>query len=170
VTDHSSPQGEEPQESLRFQEAVTPKAPLPRLLAFSWQSKENARRLAKDPQAPEGLLSSLARHPDPVCQKLVAQNPNTPRRVLFELGARHPRQLLQNPVFSLLLLEDPDLLQKLPAKCARGLLAQREVPLLLLEYAARDPMPWMREAAARHPALPEDLRQRILRGFCPKDS
>lgn len=122
------------------QEATNNHALLPRLLAFCRQSKENARLFARDPQAPSELLACLAGHPDPVCRELVTQNPNTPTQVLFELGARHPKQLLQNPVFSLLLLEDPDILQKLPAKCARGLLRQKEAPPLLREYAARDPM------------------------------
>lgn len=147
------------QDVIQFRETMSTQAPLPRLLALCKASKENARCFARDSQAPPALLAFLAEHPDPICRELVAQNPNTPPKVLFELGARHPRQLLQNPVFSLLLLEDPDLLQKLPAKCARGLLRQREVPPLLLEYAARDGMPSVREAALRHPAYRAHLQQ-----------
>ena len=44
----------------------------------------------------------------------LATNPNTPTEVLLNLGAEFPEQLLDNPVFFLLLLENLNLVEQMP--------------------------------------------------------
>ena len=53
---------------------------------------------------PEVLRELASCGDQTVCQAVVS-NPNTPTDVLLALGAKFPGQLLENPVFSLLLLE-----------------------------------------------------------------
>lgn len=45
---------------------------------------------------------------------ILATNPNTPTEVLLNLGAEFPEQLLDNPVFFLLLLENLNLVEQMP--------------------------------------------------------
>jgi predicted component of type VI protein secretion system len=72
------------------------------------------RLVAANPASPGGLLEALSCCPDLLTQRAVARNPNTPRDTLFRLSVHHPEDFLDNPVFPLLLLEDPQLGQ-LPA-------------------------------------------------------
>lgn len=58
----------------------------------------------------------------------VAKNPNTPTNVLMELGADFPKQFLENPAFSLLQLENPNLPALMPSGTVQSLIKQEEVP------------------------------------------
>lgn len=51
-------------------------------------------------------LEQLAREPDVQVRKIVASNPNTPAEILLKLGEEFPDEVIENPMFSLLLLED----------------------------------------------------------------
>jgi hypothetical protein len=68
---------------------------------------------ANDPNTDPKVLGSLASHRDPKVRALVTSNPNTPTDVLFELGVAFPERLLNNPVFSLLSLENPHFIANL---------------------------------------------------------
>ncbi|MBD1864808.1 MULTISPECIES: hypothetical protein [Trichocoleus] len=49
-------------------------------------------------------------------------NPNVPVDVLFKLGEEFPKQILENPLWSLLLLENPNLFDTLPRPTANSIL------------------------------------------------
>ncbi|MDY7013862.1 MAG: hypothetical protein SVX43_09755 [Cyanobacteriota bacterium] len=75
---------------------------------------ERMRQLAQSSSASAKLLQKLSASQDRLVRQSVAANPNTPAKILFELGMEFPEQLLDNPVFSLLPLEYPNLVEALP--------------------------------------------------------
>ncbi len=97
---------------------------------------EQARLAAEDIRSDPELLTELARSQDKATRKAVAANPNTPADVLLKLGAEFPTQLVENPVFSLLLLENPNLVAEIPLPTLRSILRLDNVPQFILEQAA----------------------------------
>ncbi len=96
------------------QQALDKTTPPEKLCQLAKQSPELARLVAKNESADSELLQELAFSSDNITREGVATNPNTPTEVLLKLGAEFPRQLLDNPVFSLLLLENPKLVEEIP--------------------------------------------------------
>ncbi|OYD93003.1 hypothetical protein CDG76_20075 [Nostoc sp. 'Peltigera membranacea cyanobiont' 210A] len=54
------------------------------------------------------VLEKLSLHPQPEVRHAVARNPNTPTEVLLKLGKEFPDAITANPIFNLLLLENPE--------------------------------------------------------------
>lgn len=90
---------------------------------------------AKNPETSPYILQELASSSDVEIRASVAKNPNTPMDVLMKLGADFPKELLENPVFSLLQLENPNLAASMPSKTVQSLVLQQEVPQSFLESA-----------------------------------
>ena len=67
---------------------------------------KGAEALAKDPATPPALLEQLSRKSQKLA-RLIAKNPNITTETLFRLGAQFPKEFLQNPMLSMLSLEDP---------------------------------------------------------------
>ncbi|MGL4401343.1 MAG: hypothetical protein ACRCXD_15870, partial [Luteolibacter sp.] len=91
--------------------------------------------------------------------RAVASNPNSPTYVLVWIAKRYWKEVLENPVFPLLLLEDPGLPLKLPVKALREVLREWNPPGEFLHPLKRHPDAEIREAARLHVAngaAPED--------------
>jgi len=100
--------------------------------------KENinqARIVAAETTNPE-ILRELALFDDEKTREAVVSNANTPPEVLVQLGEEFPSQLLDNPVFPLLLLENPNFIKELPLFTLRSILKEKNVPDYILEQAA----------------------------------
>lgn len=107
-----------------------------------------ALRVAQSPSAPPDLLEALSgsndaarvnrgeinpldattQTSDSEIRSCVAANPNTPIDVLWRLGAEFPQNLLDNPVFLLLLLETPNLIEIVPEETLLRLFELETVP------------------------------------------
>lgn len=85
-----------------------------RLQELAQKSMELARLVADNPVTPKELLKNMARRKDKTILTNLAANPNTPTEVLFNLGKRFPKHFLKNPIFSLLLLENPNFFNEMP--------------------------------------------------------
>lgn len=66
------------------------------------------KQLAASPDTSPEQLRELAAISSKSISFRVAANPNTPIDVLWKLGTKFPKQLLENPVLPLLLLENPN--------------------------------------------------------------
>ena len=76
---------------------------------------EQARQLAQDETTASEILIELAKNKDDQVRKAVAANPNTPIETLLSICFEFPREVIDNPIIPLLLLESPDCLTcKLP--------------------------------------------------------
>ena len=94
-----------------------------------------ARLVAANPNAPAELLLELSHSDDKAVRKACASNANTPMEALLKLGAQFPEQLLENPVFDLLLLAHPGLFEELPTSTLNSLLKRDQVPVGLIRWA-----------------------------------
>ena len=117
------------------QQAASEEVSPQRLEELSKINVELARIVAQNANASPGLLRIFSSSSDNIIRKNVAGNPNTPTEILLELGAEFPRELLNNPVFSLLLLENPNFVADIPLVTLISLLKLDEVPTQFLELA-----------------------------------
>jgi hypothetical protein len=117
------------------QEAANEKTSSDRLYELAHISTELAQSVAKNPCVPPELLRELSNSSDTTIRQNVAANPNTPTEVLLTLGSKFPQQLLDNPIFSLLWLENPNLVNEMPISTLISLLKLENVPVSLLEQA-----------------------------------
>ncbi len=76
---------------------------------------------------PERLQEIHKNYPNPEISSALVSNPNTPYDVLWKLGKDFPRELLANPVFDLMLLENPNLLADMPKDTLISLLRLPEI-------------------------------------------
>lgn len=128
---------------------MTPKKPrkfTPRQEASSAETApERLKELADDPKlarlvaansnALAELLLELSRNDDKAVRKACTSNANTPVEALLKLGAQFPEQLLENPVFDLLLLAHPGVFEDLPTATLNSLLKRNQVPVELIRWA-----------------------------------
>lgn len=95
------------------------------------------RAAAMDPATPPKTLAKLANNPD--MAPVVAGNPNASAELLMTLAADHPREFLDNPALPFLLLEAPDLPQRMSRAAAAAVARFADVPLVILkQFSASD--------------------------------
>lgn len=109
-----------------LREASDPETPHARLEALAQQSAALCARVAANPGSPPALLEALARFS--WTARAAAANPSTPLPVLQVLLPRFPREVWQNPSFSLSVLAEPQIVAQLshPAQASliwRGVLS-----------------------------------------------
>ena len=69
---------------------------------------ETRKAIATDFNSPPGILKELSGDSDRDIRLLVASNPNTSAGVLFKLSEEFPEAITANPIFDILILENPD--------------------------------------------------------------
>lgn len=120
--------------------------------------------LASNPGAPADLLTGLAARlgSDRSGQlaATLASNPGAPTELLLTLAAKYPAQVLQNPVFGLLLMQDPQLLARAPGGACEALAQRPELPEFLLDGLAEG-LSSVRHALLKNPSLPARLARRL---------
>ncbi len=123
-----------------------------RLCELASMSTALARIVAKNPSTSPELLRELSTTQDIKTRLYVAANPNTPKDILLILGRSFPEQLIRNPIISLLLLENPnllpDLLNEMPLNTLQDCLKLEGMPAYVLEKFATHPDVWVRAAVA----------------------
>ena len=133
-------------------------------LALYQEDPEAIDRLASDPATAPSLLAELAQALTREVGALLAQNPSTPLPTLRELGQRHPRELFQNPLLPLLLLEGAGGLESL---CSDALCAEESAPSYFLGLVAMRDSEYA-ELLALHPNTPADALSLLFqRGGVP---
>jgi hypothetical protein len=85
-------------------------------------SNERSRMVANNPSTPPEELRKLADSSDAITRSHIAANPNTPTEVLLLLCAEFPAQVLNNPILSLLFLENPNVFNTIAIDIAFPLL------------------------------------------------
>ena len=144
------------------QEASNENTPTFRLTELAAISTNLKRLVAKNISAPPELLQELSYSCDHATRQNVAANPNTPTDVLLYLGGKFPEQLLNNPVFSLLWLENPNFLEQIPINILRTILKYESVPIVLLEKAANILDLDVRIALTMNPLTPKKVLEKLV--------
>lgn len=176
------------------EQALDPSTPPDVLEKFVRTNQDLARLVAQNPAAPPALLEKLARRSWAFAE-LVARNPNIPRALYLRLALYHTEAFLQNPLFSLMLLENPRFWLELPIRVLHKLIQSPLVSVselsltllpsyqklsqeLKLRFArhpdthpdflirlAGDRSVCLRRQVRKHPRLPELFR--LLSQLCP---
>jgi hypothetical protein len=94
-----------------------------------------ATQTASNPQTNPQTLRQLANDSDWQIRRSIANNPNTPTDVLWQLGIDFPEAVLTNPIFPLLQLEHLRLAAEIPPCTLTSLLQCPQVPIAFMEYA-----------------------------------
>lgn len=144
---------------------------LPFFWVWSYFAYYRDRQAARDPFTPPEQLERLAEISDSTTRQAVASNPNTTPETLLKLGQQFPKQLLKNPAFNLMLLENPNLLLTMPKETLRRILMLKDIPLGFLEQAAFSPQINVEIARviAKHPKAPGYVLEKISM-FCQDKS
>jgi hypothetical protein len=86
-------------------------------------------QLATNPETSPAILRELSQNGDRKIRQAVAGNPNVPIEILWELVADCPNEIITNPLFLLIPLENPNWIQDIPQeKLVKLLLNHPEVP------------------------------------------
>ncbi|MEO1762449.1 MAG: hypothetical protein AAFR83_10835 [Cyanobacteria bacterium J06629_18] len=117
------------------QEAASENTSPRRLEELAKFNIELTRIVSKNANTSPQFLQHLSSSSDTLIRENIAANPNTPTEILLELGAEFPQQLLDNPIFYLLLLENPNFVSDIPIITLQSLLKLDEVPSSFLELA-----------------------------------
>jgi hypothetical protein len=96
---------------------------------------ESDAQMAANPNTNPQILRKIGTGSDQTLRQLVANNPNTPTDVLWQLGLDFPETILKNQVFQLLQLERLHLAAEIPSATLTSLLQCEQVPRNLMEYA-----------------------------------
>ena len=78
------------------------------MLDYNNTPAEIKRKIASAEDTPADILQELSKDSDRTVRAKVASNPNTPTEVLLKLGEEFPDEITANPIFTLLMLENPD--------------------------------------------------------------
>ncbi|MDZ8139196.1 MAG: hypothetical protein RM049_28595 [Nostoc sp. DedQUE04] len=127
-----------------------------------------AQLLAAEPSTDPELLRELALSTDKITRQSVAGNPNTPVDVLLRLGAEFPSQLLDNPVFPLLLLENLNLVAEIPLNTLRSILRHENVPVYILEQVAEKADLEVQLALVNNVQTPKGVLNRLTQSRHPQ--
>jgi hypothetical protein len=116
---------------------------LEQLTKLAKQSLKILKLIAKNPNADPELLRKLASGAYEKIRESVAGNPNTPTDVILDLGANFPKQMLNNPVFPLLMLENSNLAKEMPWQTRNKLYGYKTCPEpLRSQIKAMDDIPF----------------------------
>ena len=114
-----------------------PQTPATKLKTLLGKAAIYDRRLAQHPNAAPEMLVKLAKSRDRLTRRGVVTNPQTPKDILLELAPSFPGEFFLNPVFDLLLIEEPDVLEKLPVGVMKNILKRPDCPGAFLRWAVK---------------------------------
>jgi hypothetical protein len=107
------------------------------------------RDLSKDPTTDQQKLLKLQQSYDGITRQNVAGNPNTPIEAIWKLAKEFPYQVIENPVFPLITLGNPQWMMEIDNNDLVELLNQPQVPDEFLRAATYHEDVYIRELAAR---------------------
>ena len=146
------------------QEASSADTGLVRLKELA-QDSRLARLVAANPNASPDLLLELSHSDDKAVRKACTSNANTPVEALQKLGSQFPEQMLENPVFDLLLLAHPGLFDEMPTATLNSLLKRDQVPVGLIRWAWKHRGESTVQSLLMNPNTPAD----VVEGLCKSE-
>jgi hypothetical protein len=118
---------------------------------------------AKDPSTPTFILEALANNTKllPKTREALLKNPNLSAKALLFLCPHSPREVLQNPAWPLLLLEDPNIFEKMNPWALCSLLQDQAFPASLLPALSNHKDQYVRQTVASNPRASEELLRHL---------
>ncbi|WP_353200110.1 hypothetical protein [Sandarakinorhabdus sp.] len=94
-------------------------------------------KIAQHERVAGSTLVKLAQSRSASVLRNVALNPVCPKETLLRLAPKFPNEFFANPAIFLLLLEDPDLFQRLPVTAIKAILKSPDCPPSVIDWAMR---------------------------------
>lgn len=116
---------------------------------------------ANNPATSGARLHELAAHQELL--PLIARNPNAPPELLVQIIFQHPREVLENPALSILVLENPSFFETLPDTALLALVEQPEAPTEVVSVALRRQSWLFDDKIAAHPKTPPEVLAKMSR-------
>lgn len=149
------------QETIAMQQAADETTPPETLRTLAETNLTLKQIVAQNPAAPADLLTKLASDRNKITQKAVASNPNTPTEILMKLGVKFPQEFLNNPIFELLLLENPNFILAMPVETLKSILKLKELPEYILILASQHLDKKVVLAVANNPLTSRAILERL---------
>jgi hypothetical protein len=151
---------------------------------YNSNEPEYKRKIASAENTSVNVLQQLSKDSDRDIRLLVASNPNTSIQVLLKLGEEFPEAIIENPIFYLLLLEDPDsllvrlslarssttasetlekLAQDKDELVRAGVAGNRNAPLKILNRLTKDYRISVKKAISRNPSASKEILDKIIK-------
>jgi hypothetical protein len=109
-----------------------------RMIVLLWVMPfRNNRSKAMDPVTAAKTLKKLSRSLDGTTAKLVASNPNTPIDVLWELVVFYPYEVINNPLFPLIALGNPNWILEISENSLLKILNRPNIPKIFVREALK---------------------------------
>ena len=156
-----------PDSETLIQEATDDKTSPDRLRELAKIGQTLARLVAANPNANPDLLAELASRDDREIRRAVAANPNTPTETLWKVGEQFPDEVLDNPVFSLLLLEEPNLVETIPGETLVSFLMCSTVPVSFMERTTVRVTEQLNFALTINPQTPKRILEKLVKSRNP---
>lgn len=121
-------------------------------------------KIARHHQVAGSTLEHLARSGSRAILRDVVRNPACPKQVLMKLAPKFPKEFFGNPVFPLLLLEEPDLLSRLPITVVKAILKSSDCPASIMDWALRSGGSSHALALAGNDSISTPMLRMIARG------
>jgi hypothetical protein len=119
------------------------------------------RRVARNPNTVPEKLQKLSKSSDFLTCQALTRHPNTPPEALLSLISDCPYEVIENPMFGLMLLENPRLIAEMDAEILESLFQQEDVPEIFFKGAANHSNYRVIKAIAQHPNVPETVLEQI---------
>ena len=126
------------------------------------------RLLAKHDNSPAELLEKLSHSSDKTVCRNVAANPNIPRKVLINLAQAFPKSFFKNPAISSILRNDSTILFDFDRLKLRKILASKDCPNILGEWAYDHGDDWLQAAYIIGSVRPSNMLEKFRQSNYPQ--
>jgi hypothetical protein len=135
---------------------------------------EAQRLLAANPATAPEVLRELSQSDDRAIRQAVAGNPNVPIEVFWKLLMEFPSEIIKNPIFPLIRLENPSWLEMIPIKQLSTMLEKPDsynafIPIMLEQYTDYSDRGGIRDRAIKIMASRADVSIDWLEEIVLKD-
>ena len=142
--------------------AKNPDTPPQLLKELSERSAALSRLVARNPKTPLDLLEELSRSEDKTTRKWVALHAATPSTSLIDLASEFPVEVLENPIFDFLILENPNFFEEMRPAILRSLVKREQLPTGLIKHASKIEDESVQLAILQNSNLPKDAIAELI--------
>lgn len=122
-----------------------------------------ARLVVGNPSASAQLLEDLSKSKDLQTRKIITSHAGTPARVLRVLGGMFPEQLLENPIFDFLLLEDPAFFEGMNVSRLANFVKKNTCSIEIIKHASKIKEESVQLALLMNQSTPKKVVDRIIK-------
>jgi hypothetical protein len=133
----------------------------PFMFTIAWLKNYRDRRTARNPETVPEKLQKLSESSDRLTRHALIKNLNTPPEALLALAQDFPFEVVEHPMFGLMLLENPRLIEEMKWSTLVSLFKQKEIPEIFFSGAATHQSNCVLESIVQHQSVTLPTLERI---------